>query len=94
MAIYWSELALSAFTRIGERVEMTAGEAAAQRWRQRVSDRLELAALLPYASRVVPEFNVPTYREVFEDAYRIHYRVVGNDIEVVALFHGAMHLGE
>lgn len=59
-----------------------------------MSDRLELAALLPYASRVVPEFNVATYREVFEDAYRIHYRVVGNDIEVVALFHGAMHLGE
>lgn len=94
VAIYWSDSALLAFDRIGQRIESFSGEQAARRWRQRVSDRLELAALLPLASRSVPEFGVDTYREVFEKDYRIHYRVVGSDIEVVTLFHGAMHLGE
>lgn len=94
MAIYWSPSAIAALERIADRIAASAGEDSAKRWRQRVSDRIELAALLPFASRVVPEFSVSSYREVFEDDYRIHYRIIGEDIEVVTLFHGAMHLGD
>lgn len=94
MAIHWSPAALSALGRIGDRIAAFSGDQSAQRWRQRVGDRIELAALLPFASRAVPEFDILTYREVFEDDYRIHYRVIGEDIEIVTLFHGAMNLNE
>lgn len=34
------------------------------------------------------------YREVFEADYRIQFRVSGDDIEVITIFHGAMQLGD
>ena len=94
MAIDWSPAALAALYRISARIAAFTGEPAAQAWRQRVSDRLELAHDFPFASRRVPEFDVETYREVFEAAYRIHYLVVPGGIQVVTIFHGAMQLEE
>jgi len=94
VAIYWSDSALEALARIGARIEAISGKDSGGRWRQRVSDRIELAGLLPFASRAVPEFDSTMYREVFEADYRIQFRVSGDDIEVITIFHGAMQLGD
>jgi toxin ParE1/3/4 len=49
---------------------------------------------MPRCGRVVPELDNPELREVIYDSYRIIYRVVGvrDDIEVLAVVHGARHL--
>jgi toxin ParE1/3/4 len=42
--------------------------------------------------RVVPEIGDPNVRELFVHSHRLIYRVVGQDVEVLALIHGARDL--
>ncbi len=92
MAVEWSEDALEQIARIEERVAHFSGRSAADRWLQRLRDRVHLADLLPGASRQVPEFGMENFREVFEGDYRILYLVVTGGIEVVLVLHGSMDL--
>jgi len=46
-------------------------------------------ATLSERGRVIPELNSPEYREVFVFRYRLMYRVVHDEVQVVAFVHGA-----
>jgi plasmid stabilization system protein ParE len=92
--IVWSPEARDSLDRIGARIASFAGEPAGRAWRQRVSDRVELAEMFPFLSREVPEYALPNLREVFESDYRILFRIVPDGIEVAILFHGSMSLSE
>jgi len=53
---------------------------------------LETAASLATLSergRVIPEFAETSYREVFVFRYRLMYRVVHDEVQMVAFIHGA-----
>jgi len=53
---------------------------------------LETAASLATLSergRVIPEFGESSYREVFIFRYRLMYRVVHDEVQIVAFIHGA-----
>jgi plasmid stabilization system protein ParE len=94
VAVDWSDDSILSLLRIHERIAALAGQDAAERWIERVSERVDLAEYLPFASREVPEYKVRTFREVFEADYRILYRVVPGGIEVVTVFHGSMQLND
>jgi plasmid stabilization system protein ParE len=43
----------------------------------------------PELGRIVPEFGERTLRELIVRPYRIVYRLRGDDVEIVTVFHGA-----
>ncbi len=50
------------------------------------TDRLEQ---FPLSGRVIPEINSPECREVIYGAYRIMYRVEGEEVWITGVVHGA-----
>lgn len=59
----------------------------------RIFQRSEQIATLPRIGPMVREFDDETLREVFEDPYRIIYRIVDDEqIDVVAVVHAARRL--
>ena len=61
---------------------------------QRLVTAVERLAAFPKSGRVVPEFGDPLLREVLWRNYRLVYRLVGADVEIVTVFHGALPLSE
>jgi plasmid stabilization system protein ParE len=43
--------------------------------------------------RVVPELADPSIREVFAFSYRLMYRVVDDEVQILAIVHGARDFG-
>jgi len=50
--------------------------------------------MFPESGRVVPEFGDWHIREVLWRGYRLVYRIVGANVEIVTVFHGAMPWSE
>ena len=46
----------------------------------------------PLIGAEVPEYSDPDIREVFEHPYRILYRVVGQDVQVIGVIHASRRL--
>ena len=67
---------------------------AAQRFRRRAETVLRRLEQFPESGRVVPEFPELPYREVIVSPYRFFYRVKGEVIWIVAVWHGAQLPGE
>jgi plasmid stabilization system protein ParE len=61
---------------------------------QRLVVAVERLALFPNSGRIVPEFGDPSIREVLWRSYRLVYRLVGDNVEIVTVFHGALPLSE
>lgn len=64
----------------------------AQRVVDRLTRRSEQIAKFPGSGRMVPEYDAPEIREVIEKPYRIIYRVRPDQIDVLAIVHGAQRL--
>lgn len=62
---------------------------AALRFRRRAEGVLRRLENFPESGRVVPEFPELSYREVVISPYRFFYRVKGEVIWIVAVWHGA-----
>ncbi len=43
----------------------------------------------PMKGRLVPEFNDETYRESFVSSYRMIYRILDEEVQIIAIIHGA-----
>ena len=63
--------------------------AAARRFRQRAEVALHRLERFPESGRVLPEFPELPYREVIVAPYRFFYRVAGDTVWVVGVWHGA-----
>jgi len=55
----------------------------------RLTRRSRQIAQFPQSGRAIPEFDDPQVREVIEGSYRIIYRIKKNQIDVIAVIHGA-----
>ena len=68
----------------------------APRYGQRLIDRLtarsEQIASFPLTGRMVPEYQATDVREVIERPYRIIYRIKPDQIDILAVVHGAQAL--
>ena len=62
---------------------------AALNFRERVETVLRRLEEFPDSGRVVPEFPELPYREVIIAPYRFFYRVKGETVWIVAVWHGA-----
>ena len=55
----------------------------------RLCEKVENLILFPKIGRVVPELDEPNIRELILRNYRIIYRILGEKIQIVRLFHGS-----
>lgn len=62
---------------------------AAKRFVQRIRDRGRRIAVMPKAGARVLESSDPDVRETYLGAYRIIYRVVKNEVQILTVIHGA-----
>ncbi len=58
----------------------------------RLTRRSEQIAAFPLSGRTVPEFEHGQIREVLEGAYRIIYYVKPDQVDVLAVIHGAREI--
>ena len=56
---------------------------------ERVATATERLAEFPRSGRVVPEIGVQEIREVIVQSYRVIYQVVGEEVEILTVHHGA-----
>lgn len=62
---------------------------AAIRFRQKAEKSLSRLKDFPESGRLLPEFSELLFREVIVSPYRFFYKVKGNDVWIVAVWHGA-----
>ena len=60
----------------------------------RLTRRSEQIAEFPLSGRMVPEYETTQIREVVEGPYRIIYYIKPNQIDVLAVIHGAQNISK
>jgi toxin ParE1/3/4 len=84
--INWTDAAIAHLSSINDYVsEHSPGRAA--RLTEKILDRSVQFATFAYSGRMVPEFRRADVREVIEGSYRIIYRILPAQIDVVAVIH-------
>lgn len=58
----------------------------------KITKRSQQIADFPLSGRTVPEYDTEQIREVFSGAYRIIYYIKPDQIDVLAVIHGAMDI--
>jgi toxin ParE1/3/4 len=61
-------------------------------WIDRLTKRSEQIAAFPRSGRLVPEYTAPDIGEVIERPYRIIYHIKTDQIDILAVVHGAQQL--
>jgi len=89
--VHWTDAAVAHLVAIYERIAQDA-PVYAQRMIDRLTKRSEQIATFPESGRMVPEYEAPDIREVIESPYRIIYRIKVDQIDVLAVVHGAQLL--
>jgi len=56
----------------------------------RLTRRSQQIAEFPFSGRRVPEYDVDQIREVIEGSFRIIYHIKSDQIDILAVIHGAM----
>ena len=88
MKVHWTETAIQHLEKIHDYIAQNS-RSYALRVVDRLTSRSRQIAQFPQSGRAVPEFDDPQVREVIEGSYRIIYRIKKNQIDVIAVIHGA-----
>ena len=88
MKVEWTDNGLEQLWAIHEYIAQSSSEYA-QRVVDRLTKRTQQIRDLPLSGRMVPEYNAPPIREVIEGSYRIIYYITPDQIDVLAVIHGA-----
>ena len=88
MKVHWTRNAISHLTNIYEYIGLNSSTYA-KRTVDKITRRSEQITDQPYSGRKVPEFDAEDIRELIENPYRIIYRIKPDQIDVVAVIHGA-----
>jgi toxin ParE1/3/4 len=91
MNVFWTETAIRHLSSIRTYIEQTS-PTYAKRLVDRITARSQQIAAFPNSGRIVPEFDNDRVREIIEGNYRIIYTFQGNQIEILAVLHGAQQL--
>ena len=88
MRVHWTKNAIGHLAGIFEYIEINSATYA-RRVVDRITRRSEQIAEQPLSGRKVPEYAAEDIREVIEKPYRIIYKIKPNQIDVIAVIHGA-----
>ena len=89
MKVYWTESAEAQLDLIHAYIAQSS-PVYALRTVDRIISRSEQIATFPLSGRKVPEYDLDQIREVFSGPYRIIYYIKPDQIDVIAVMHGAM----
>lgn len=88
MRVHWTENAIGHLVNIYEYIAINSSTCD-KRMVDRITRRSEQITEQPFSGRKVPEYDAEDIRELIEKPYRIIYRIKQNQIDVVAVIHGA-----
>lgn len=91
MRVHWTHTAVEHLLSIYEHIAQDA-PLYAQRMIDRLTQRSEQIASFPLSGRAVPEYESPDIREIIERPYRLIYRIKSDQIDILAVVHGAQLL--
>jgi toxin ParE1/3/4 len=91
MKVFWTETAIRNLSAIRTYIEQTS-PTYAKRLVDQITSRSKQIAAFPNSGRIVPEFDNDFVREIIEGNYRIIYAIQGNQVEILAVLHGAQQL--
>jgi toxin ParE1/3/4 len=89
--VVWTNTAIEHLVAVYEHIARDSPRYA-QRMIDRITRKSERIGLFPESGRAVPEFESAAVREVYESPYRIIYRVSIDQVDVIAVVHGARQL--
>ena len=93
MKVYWTNNSIGHLLGIYEYIARNS-PVYAKRVVDRITRRSEQIAELPLSGRKVPEYKAEDIREIIEKPYRIIYRIKSDQIDILAVLHGAQLLPE
>jgi addiction module RelE/StbE family toxin len=88
MKVHWTGNAVDHLVNIYEYITLNSPTYARQMV-NRITRRSEQIGDQPFSGRKVPEYQADDIRELIENPYRIIYRVRQDQIDVLAVIHGA-----
>ncbi len=91
MNVHWTDTALRHLDAISRYIAQDS-PAYAKRMVDRLTRRSQQIAEFPLSGRMVPEYEMTQIREVVEGPYRIIYYIKPNQLDVLAVIHGARNL--
>jgi len=91
MKVHWTETAEAHLDAIYAHIAQDSPEYA-RRMVDRLTRRSQQIGQFPFSGRKVPEYDIEPIREVIEASYRIIYYVKSDQIDVLAVIHGAMNV--
>ena len=91
MNVYWTESALADLDSIEEYIARHSAQYA-RAMVTRIFARSDQIASQPRLGPIVPEFEDESIRELFENPYRLVYRVEADRVDIVAVVHAARRL--
>ena len=91
MRVLWTDNAISQLIGIYDYIARDSSFYA-QRMVDRLTKRSQQIGDFPESGRSVPEYEMPDIREIIEKPYRIIYRVKVDQIDILAVVHGAQLL--
>ena len=88
MRVHWTQNSIDHLVNIYEYIALNS-PTYAKRMVDRITRRSEQIADLSLSGRKVPEYQSEDIRELIEKPYRIIYRIKADQIDVLAVIHGA-----
>lgn len=88
MKVHWTNHAVEHLLAIYEYIARDS-TLYAQRMVDRLTRRSEQISEFPRIGRKVPEYDDEYIREIFESPYRIIYRIMPKQIDILAVIHGS-----
>lgn len=93
MKVYWTNNAIDHLVSIYEYISLNS-PTYGKRMVDRITRRSQQITDHPLSGRKVPEYDADDIRELIEKPYRIIYRIKEDQIDVVAIIHGARLLSD
>ena len=93
MRVHWTQNAVEHLVNIYEYIALNS-PTYSRRMVDRITRRSEQIADQPLSGRKVPEYQSEDIRELIEKPYRIIYRIKADQVDVLAVIHGARLLTE
>lgn len=91
VVIIWTEFAIEDIRSIHDYISKDS-KRYADRFVEKLLERVDHLESFPKSGRIVPEFNSVSIRELIEGNYRIIYKISSNQIAIVRVHHAARQL--